>query len=79
MNKKDRKMGKNGKNKKFVQILFTSRWLLLIIIIVVTATMALFLNRQYEDHTSKKLVEPLSIDNEDEKINWANYPTTNVV
>ena len=53
-------------------------WLLLFLTVIFAAILATFLNQASVDETSIKFAHTIDIDNDDEKINWDNYPTTNI-
>lgn len=52
--------------------------MLLLLTVIFAAILATFLNQASVDETSIKFAHTIDIDNDDEKINWDNYPTTNI-
>ncbi len=55
-----------------------SLWMLLLLTVIFATILAAFLNQASIDETSTKFTYVIDVDNDDEKINWDNYPTTNI-
>ena len=78
MDEKNTLTARQGKHRRCPCTESIVKWLLLVAIIILSVTIALILNQKYEDNTAEKLIKPLSVDINDDKTNWNNYPTTHI-